>query len=139
MAYVNLLQVIYPVGSYYISGISTSPSSIIGGSWTQIDGGRFLCAAGSSYTAGATGGSASVTLTVNQMPTHWHDVQENSTGSWLNCGVWRTNVSGGSNWWMPAGGSFEGDPRLATATTGGSQSHENRPPYIVAYIWRRTA
>ena len=62
------LNLIYPVGSYYLSNASTSPSSRFGGTWTQITGQRFLCG-DKSVT---TGGANSVTLSISQMPAHQH-------------------------------------------------------------------
>lgn len=53
---------------------STTPSSLFGGTWTQIKD-CFLLAAGDNYKAGKTGGSASVALTANQLPAHRHSVQ----------------------------------------------------------------
>lgn len=55
------LDLIYPVGSIYITTSSTSPASSIGGSWSQIEPGTFLMAAGESYNVLSSGGSASVT------------------------------------------------------------------------------
>ena len=69
--WVNLLDIIYPVGSIYQSTNSTSPASVVGGTWSAI-GGRFLLGANSTYTAGSQDGAATVTLTVDQMPSHAH-------------------------------------------------------------------
>ena len=69
--WVNLLDIIYPVGSIYQSTNSTSPASVVGGTWSAI-GGRFLLGANSTYTAGSQDGAATVTLTVDQMPSHQH-------------------------------------------------------------------
>ena len=69
-----LMLEIYPVGAVYISAGSESPASLFGGTWEQIKD-RFLLAAGSSYTAGATGGAATVTLTVSEMPSHDHKLK----------------------------------------------------------------
>lgn len=66
------LNLIYPVGSYYLSNGSKSPSSQFGGTWTQIKDQRFLC----GYTSITTGGANSVTLTVNQMPSHHHRLRD---------------------------------------------------------------
>lgn len=68
MAYVNLGQVIYPVGAYFFSDNSVSPSSLFGGTWIAVDAGRFICAAGSGYAVGAQGGANSVALVCNQLP-----------------------------------------------------------------------
>lgn len=67
----NLLPKIYPVGAIYWSTKSTSPASLFGGTWTQIKD-RFLLCAGSTYSAGSTGGEAAHTLTVAEMPSHNH-------------------------------------------------------------------
>ena len=69
--WINLLDVIYPVGSCYFSISSISPASIIGGTWSAI-GGRFLLGANSTYSAGSQDGETTVTLTVSQMPSHIH-------------------------------------------------------------------
>ena len=66
-----LLNLIYPVGSIYWSSNNTNPGTLFGGTWTQIKD-RFILAAGDSYTNGATGGAATVTLTVSNMPSHSH-------------------------------------------------------------------
>ena len=62
---------IYPVGAIYMSVSSTSPASLFGGTWEQIQN-RFLLAAGDTYAAGKTGGEATHTLTVEEMPAHNH-------------------------------------------------------------------
>lgn len=66
----------YPVGSYYISSVATSPATLFGGTWVQVRD-RFILAAGSSYSAGtltnpATGGSATKSLAVANIPSHTH-------------------------------------------------------------------
>lgn len=60
------IDTVYPVGSIYMSINSTNPTSLFGGTWTQIQD-RFLLACGSNYGNGATGGSADATL-----PSHNH-------------------------------------------------------------------
>ena len=69
--WVSLMDIVYPVGSIYQSTNSTSPASVVGGTWSAI-GGRFLLGANSTYSAGSQDGAATVTLTVNQMPSHIH-------------------------------------------------------------------
>lgn len=99
------LNLIYPVGSYYLSNNSKSPSSQFGGTWTQIKDQRFLC----GYTSITTGGANSVTLTVNQIPKHTHTTQfdknantlDASYGNWFYGGYsapsnpWPTGSAGG--------------------------------------------
>lgn len=68
--FVNLLDIIYPVGSMYFSAASVSPASVIGGTWAQIQGAA-LAASGSGYSvAGSFGGNKAIN--VNQMPKHTH-------------------------------------------------------------------
>lgn len=69
-SWINLLNCIYPVGSIYCSVASTSPASIIGGTWTAIEEGACLGAAGSSFTANNYNGTYKPTAA--QVPTHTH-------------------------------------------------------------------
>lgn len=65
--FVNLMDIVYPVGSIYHSMDATSPASSIGGTWTRLN--TFLYG---STTAKNTGGEATHTLTINEMPKHNH-------------------------------------------------------------------
>ena len=67
----NIFNLIYPVGSIYISVNSTNPANLFGGTWEQIKD-RFLLSAGSSYANGSTGGSATHTIAVENLPAHTH-------------------------------------------------------------------
>ena len=114
---------IYPVGAIYMSTVSTSPATLFGvGTWEQIQN-RFLLGAGSSYSAGSTGGSATVTLTTNEIPAHSHWEQ----------GVYHTDGAGGGSW------DYAMSQYKNTGNAGGGQAHDNMPPYLVVYMWKRTA
>ena len=69
-----LLDFTHPVGSLYWSTDSTSPATLFGGTWEAITD-KFILAAGSLYTAGDTGGEATHTLTIDEMPKHTHKVR----------------------------------------------------------------
>lgn len=71
MSWVNLLDIVYPIGAVYFSRNSTSPASIIGGSWTQIQG-AVLGAVGGSVLSGYGGDT---TISIDQMPKHKHSVK----------------------------------------------------------------
>lgn len=118
-----LLDLVYPVGSVYISYNSASPAALFGGTWEQIQG-RFLLASSESYPAGSTGGEATHTLTEGEMPRHVHN------GHFINL-----SMAGGFDY-MP-GGQYVADSD--TTPTGGGQPHNNMPPYLVVYMWQRTA
>ena len=122
----SFLQASYPVGSIYISAVSTNPNTLFGfGTWEQLKD-TFLLAAGDTYSAGATGGEAEHTLTVDEMPSHSH-------GAYGWAGV----VDGsGSYKTLGAEGSSN---TYSTRNIGGSQPHNNMPPYLAVYVWKRTA
>ena len=127
----NIADLVYPVGSIYISANSTNPSQLFGGTWQQITG-RFLLAAGGGYTAGATGGEATHTLTEDEMPRHRHGSADGG-----NIVTW-VGRNGGGNRTMGNGTDYSG-PGAYVTYTGGGEAHNNMPPYLVVYVWQRTA
>ena len=62
---------LFPVGYIWLSTVNKNPSEYIGGTWVQIKD-KFLLCAGDTYAGGSTGGEASHTLTVSEMPSHRH-------------------------------------------------------------------
>ena len=88
---------IYPVGSVYISFDPTDPTNLFGGSWTRLKD-RMLMAAGDTYAINTTGGSATVTLNTNQLPSHNHSIstdgQHNHTATNSTAGQHNHTVSG---------------------------------------------
>lgn len=131
----------YPVGSIYMSVNSTSPASLFGGTWEQLQD-RFLLAAGGTYSAGSTGGEATHTLTVNEMPNHNHSHPNNGhTFSWGD----RSSTLRYNTGTMEAAGasgneltSYQG-PNNYTNYTGGNAAHNNLPPYLAVYMWKRVS
>lgn len=127
----TLLDLVYPVGSVYISYNSASPAALFGGSWTQIQG-RFLLAAGDIYSAGSTGGEATHTLTVSEMPSHNHILNASYSSAGSSSSVERKMLAGDDNnaWiWNHS----------VTNNTGDGAAHNNMPPYLAVYMWWRTA
>lgn len=175
----------YPVGAYYISSVSTSPTVLFGGTWVRVQD-RMILAAGSNYTAGNTGGSATKTLVVNNIPQHSHSCSTtgihthargnmNITGSvvasssddemftyadsFTNSGALsmtdrRTDKGGGGvgttgvgynglsfnakDGWSGETAS-NGSHKHEIGNTGKGTAFDIMPPYIVAYVWQRTA
>lgn len=157
----NVVDLIYPVGSIYISTISTSPATLFGrGTWQEIQG-RFLLGRDNSHPAGNTGGASTVTLSTSQIPNHSHahshthsitdngrQVVNSSKGLTLGDGMRKAEVvsSGGfyyphraDNATMGLLSDTKGASNSNTSGTGGGGSHENMPPYIAVYMWERTA
>jgi microcystin-dependent protein len=102
---------------------------------------RFVVGAGLNYNPGNTGGSNSVTLTEGQMPYHNHGISDpghyHSAGPFVPGG--QSSVGGGGN--ISSGAvTLNTDIKTTGITvnsTGGSQAHENRPPYYaLAYIMK---
>ena len=119
-----------PVGCLYMSFVSTSPATLFGGSWTQLKD-RFLLSVGDTYkSAGLTGGEADHTLTVAEMPSHRHKPSEGQFHSYI---FPDTNGPDGVN-----SGSVYKCVQY-TDYAGGGGSHNNMPPYITVYVWRRIA
>ncbi len=124
-------QKIYPVGAIYISASSTNPQTLFGGTWENIQG-RFLLGVGGGYTAGSTGGEATHTLTVDEMPKHTHNIRLGNDTSADTYRVARY-IDVSSTWW-----SGTGNDKM-TEEVGGGAAHNNMPPYLAVYIWKRTA
>lgn len=129
---------IYPVGAIYLSVSSTSPETLFGGKWEQIQN-RFLLAAGSSYSAGATGGEATHTLTTNEMPSHAHDFARGD-GTYTRYAIVDMAKSTANQWgvhWETQNGYWCNNGQMQNA--GGGAAHNNMPPYLAVYMWKRTA
>lgn len=120
----GIVDFIYPVGSIYMSVSNTNPGILFGGTWAQIKD-TFLLSAGDTYTAGTTGGEASHTLTVAEMPSHDHSTE----AAYVSAGSGTITKS-----WL-AWGAGTGKVQY----TGGDGAHNNMPPYLVVYVWQRTA
>lgn len=160
----TVIDVIYPVGSIYMSMVDTDPATLFGvGTWARISQGRMLLGADdSTYKAGATGGEATHTLTAAEMPVHSHGMDGNG-----NHRHYIANTDENSGGWLGSNGYMEhketrnsyenfelyGTGRDASVgltsnngwhthniqNSGGGQAHNNMPPYLVCYIWQRTA
>lgn len=140
----TLLDIIYPIGSVYISSRPTDPGTLFGGTWARIKD-CFILAAGDTYAAGATGGEAKHTLTESEMPSHKHTFLGNS-----NTFTW--GATSGMNYPVRLDGQnvvvgYATSNELVTdqavfkrtANTGGGNAFNNMPPYITRYVWERTA
>ena len=141
------LQALHPIGSIYTATVSTNPGPLCGfGTWVAYGAGRVLIGDGGGYSAGATGGSAdaitvshthTATSTVTD-PGHFHETAVNA----LN-GVSTTGFQDGAN---PTGrvvptSTVTTGITVATtnASTGSSGTNANLQPYVVVYMWNRTA
>jgi len=119
--------IVYPVGSiYFNAAVATNPATLLGfGTWAAYGGGRVMVGVHSSGTfdgLNETGGHETHTLSVNELPSHTHNL-----------------LGGGFD------GSSGAEPGSATSSnlgaggaTGGGAAHNNIQPYITIYMWKRT-
>lgn len=127
----------YPVGSIYMNATNaTNPGTLLGfGTWAAFGEGRVLIGIDSSDTdfdtAEETGGSKTHTLTESQIPSHRHQVGSNDSSAGFG-------GAAGNQEFIQNFGSGIGNP-CNTSFTGGGSAHNNVQPYIVVYMWKRTA
>ena len=151
----TIFDLIYPVGSIYMSVNSTNPGELFGGTWVAWGQGRVpvgVSTSGTFNTVEKTGGSETHKLTVAQMPSHTHTQnshrhnygrpalfggENNDDGSIFTprySGRTSSQYKGNSNGWT--------EMSYTTATnqnTGGGEAHNNLQPYITCYMFKRTA
>lgn len=144
--YVSILDLIYPIGSIYMSVNSADPGSLIGGTWERIKD-RFLLSAGDTYAAGNTGGSADsvVVSHTHEQKAHSHDFSNGDK-------VWTTasgstepgnQISGTAKYYAATSKKdYTWISRTDSATpginsTGESGVGKNMPPYLAVYVWKR--
>ena len=132
----NQLSKMYPVGSIYISVNSTNPSNFLDGQWEQLKD-RFLLACGDSYAAGSTGGEATHQLTINEIPSHDHNIR---TQQWFTSQSGHGVGDDGSIFSWKNSDTRGTTSKVYISTTedsGGGNSHNNMPPYLSVYVWKR--
>ena len=161
---INRLEAIraFPVGAVFIAVVSTDPATLLGyGTWSAFGAGRVLVGLDSGDTnfdtVEETGGAKTHTLASSEMPSHTHTqnshnhTQDAHTHSIV---VTRSATTGTdttetarstdatSTILAATSGSTTATNQATTATnqnTGGGGAHNNVQPYIVVYMWKRTA
>ena len=134
----------FPVGTILMTVTNTNPSTYIGGTWVEIND-VFLLAAGTSHPAGETGGSEEVALTVAQMPAHRHYTinmahSESGVSPDYQHAVARYNNSNSTEYYRYQLNGCSNDANGGrTSPTGSGGAHDNMPPYLAVYTWKRTA
>lgn len=161
----SFIKTMYPVGSIYMSVNATNPSTYFGGTWVAWGAGRVPVGINTSdsnfNTVEKTGGAATVTLTTAQMPAHTHTFT-GSSATTSSKGAHTHNIgrdtdggSGSSRYTVHSAGVSGAGGTSPTssagahthtvtangtnANTGGGGAHSNLQPYIVCYMWKRTA
>ncbi|MGO1280551.1 MAG: phage baseplate protein [Leuconostoc mesenteroides] len=125
-----------PIGTVITTTNSANPSNYLGGTWERYGQGRALVGIDENdddFSAiGKTGGEKKHTLTIEEMPSHAHQV-----GRWNPSGTGfdqsQRKLAAAPNNGTGVAGASE------TATSGGDKAHNNMQPYISVYMFRRTA
>jgi hypothetical protein len=125
----------FPVGSVFITVVVTNPATLLGyGTWVAFGSGRVLVGidlAQAEFDAvEETGGAKTHTLTEAELPSHAHAQRRHATATGALSGIITAPDTSSSN---------PQNLGPVTGTTGGGQAHNNLPPYIVVYMWKRTA
>ena len=129
----DLLEKVYPVGSYYWSQKNTSPEELFGGKWESISG-RFLFSTDSNHSVDSTGGEEMHSLTKNEMPSHNHGYSNYNYNGYVERNPYSIS---GSGYYLAYHNNINFSNNTTTNYEGESQPHNNMPPYITAYCWRR--
>lgn len=126
----TILNMIYPVGSIFISTSSANPATTMGGTWTRYGQGRVLVGVNESdtdfSTAGKTGGEKTHLQTVDEMPSHAHGFRGGGENNYVR-------VEPSSTY------GYSGNSDKTTNATGGNKPFNIMQPYITTYMWLRTA
>ena len=157
------INAVYPVGSIYMSVNSTNPSTLFGGTWERLEG-RFLIGAGTNtrtntnatfgslgvgepdFANGETGGQYYHKLGIDEMPEHNHDtndytlvVNKNAVRISAIMGAKCVEATGEYTNIVPNIKATKNEDGNATGDAGGGKEHNNMPPYLAVYMWKRTA
>ena len=127
----NFLNLCWPIGSYYWTNKNISPEKLFGWKWQKIEG-KFIYAADDNRKVDSTGGEERVKLTISEMPSHIHTpegggnfVKHLKEGVMCSAGPCYVSILKYDQYC------------LSTSSTGRDQPHENIPPYIAAFCWKR--
>ena len=128
----DILNFVYPIGSIKMSTDNVNPSDVIGGVWTRWGNGRVPISVDDNQEEFRlpenVGGEKEHTLTIDEIPSHNHNVSTEINGT-------RTISNILQQVEVPR---YE-ERMIQTSLTGGGEAHNNLPPYITCYFWKRTA
>ena len=132
---------IYPVGSIYINAaVATNPGTLLGfGTWVAFGTGRTMVGIDASQTEfdtlGEEGGAKTHQLTEAELPSHQHDQcygADQTPRHGITTGLSSVRIDNDGN-------AFNSTTAARTSSVGSDTAHNNLQPYIVVYMWRRTA
>jgi len=134
--FVSVKTELYPIGSIYTNASNgINPGTLLGfGTWVAFGAGKVQVGIDTGQTefdtAEETGGAKTHTLSAAEMPTHNHDINSGigyGAGG-LGAGVGRADANSPAALWS-----------FTSGNAGSGNAHNNLQPYIVVYMWKRTA
>ena len=137
----TILQAVYPVGSIYTNATnSTNPGTLLGfGTWAAFGAGRVPVGIDSGQTefdtAEETGGAKTHTLSTAEIPSHYHlsGYGRDATPRYgTTTGLSSVRIDNDGN-------AYNSTSSAHTSSVGSGNAHNNLQPYIVVYMWKRTA
>ena len=138
MNYSEFFNLIYPVGSIYLSINSTNPSTLFGGTWVQIAEGQTLWSAGTNNTAGThiDAGLPNITGAITGTSTYGGTLGYDPafTGAFSD-----TTKKGTAAWSGSHDGAYNLDFKASNSNSIYGNSNTVQPPAFCVYMWRRTA
>lgn len=127
-----IFNAVYPIGTIYTSVSNANPGLVFGGTWVAFGQGKTLVGVDNNdpdfNAAEATGGEKTHTLTIDEMPKHNHGILKPR---------WSTNT--GANAVYGSNGTGSGSEYDTRGYEGNDQAHNNMPPFVCVYFWKRTA
>lgn len=137
----NTMPCPFAVGMWcFYDGTEDLSTIYPGTKWQKMEG-RFLFGSNDTHTVGTTGGEETHTLTVNEMPNHNH-IQRKFVSNQGMADIVNNNLDGnytGDELGLGQTGWYQNKEALFTNDSGGSQPHNNMPPYYVTNMWKRIA
>lgn len=136
--YNEILNLVYPIGSIYMSVNASDPGTIFGGTWVNFATGKTLVGVDTEQSefneVEKTGGEKAHKLTVQEMPEHNHNIIIKADWNYkVGVGTGGTFMNAQSNY------GWNGSLPFVTENSGNNQPHNNLQPYITCYIWKRVS
>ena len=131
----------YPLGSVCMFKTNIDPNEMYGGTWVRIKGKFILGADDDTYPLGSEGGEATHTLTESELASHIHQIISEAGAKTHLVATEGSGTDGPGYSFNDS--STDQDQNISGAfyatATGGDQPHNNMPPYLANYCWRRIA
>ena len=128
----SFLNILYPVGTIYTSVSNANPGLTMGGTWTLFGAGKTLVGVDTTDTdfnaSEKTGGEKAHTLDISEIPSHNHNKLK-----------LRWGTAAGANAVYGSNGTGSGSDRDSESYEGGGLPHNNMPPFITVYFWKRVS